>query len=226
MKSLFLPLAPAREDFQWMSFRRPPIIIISSLPSQDTHIDTTTKKGDDDDDDTSTTEHSFVYPVFSSQLSSNAVDRTPTTIFHQLLARFPTNPVDNIDDDDDDNNNNNKSKQYTDAIVETKMAFDAACQREDRLRTMIREKVKRNLNVSCSRIGRLTMAIARNESVDIDDYCQHVASPIVLSEDTSKDVDLKRSATTVGARNVRRRESNPKQSQLFKGLSKMLLKLT
>jgi hypothetical protein len=27
------------------------------------------------------------------------------------------------------------------------------------------------------------MAIDRNESVDIDGYCQHVASPKVLSED-------------------------------------------
>jgi hypothetical protein len=65
------------------------------------------------------------------------------------------------------------------------------------------------------------MAIDRSESVDIDDYCQHVASPKVLSEDdeTGWDVDLE--PTPVDARNVRRRKSNPKraQSQLFKGLS-------
>jgi hypothetical protein len=69
------------------------------------------------------------------------------------------------------------------AIVDTQTAFEVACRSEDRLRATLREKITRNLNVSCSRIGRLTMAIDRNESVDIDGYCQHVASPKVLSED-------------------------------------------
>jgi hypothetical protein len=199
---------------------RPPVIIIPSTQttqqSQDAHIDATAKKGesmnDDDDDDAATSDHPFANPVFSSSEQS---DQT-TTIFHKLLARFPTNP--SLAAGDAEANKESRTR-YHDAIVETKMAFDAACEREDRLRATIQEKISHNLNVSCARIGRLIMAIDRNESIDIDDYCRHSASPIVHAEDddTNKNVV---SNTTVDIRKVGRRKSSSKRSQLLKGLCK------